>query len=519
MSISGASRSLSSRRTTATRRAATAGAVLLICSVQSAGAQESRLESSLARDIPERYSRQVAPTPSTYWRSPDLRDYTRVLKSAEAPLIDSSKRYELPELIDLAQRANPETRVAWEGARRAALAVGLVESEYFPVLAISALGGYKSVGVPLPKNLASDGFFRFDLAQAVPTLNLRWLLLDFGRRGGARDAAKERLLAANLGFNRKHQQIAFAVQRAFYGLTSVRARIAVAQSSLDAARAVQEATESRLRGGLATRPELALARQQTAQAIFELEEVLEKERDAQVTLAESIGIPPTTPIQLTDFSALPPPAALQDSVEKTIDRALEKRPDLIARVAALRASEAEVGRARAAYWPTLSLVGDVGSILGSARITADGKSTGWFGAAQPSYGIGFALEWELFDGGSRQRRVELAESARRAAHDEITATRDRAVSEVWKAYTDVKLAFRRLDVAAALLDASQTSYVDSLSSFRVGPVNLTDLLAARRELSRARFVELDTKVQLLASSAALAFTTGETTDTRPAPDR
>src|SRR6267142_1195761 len=257
MSISGASRSLSSRKTTATRRAATVGAALLVCSVQVAGAQEPRPEPPPARDIPERYSRQVAPTPSTYWRAPDLRDYTRVLKSAEAPLIDPNKRYGLPELIDLAQRVNPETRVAWEAARRSALAVGLVESEYFPALAISALGGYQSVGVPIPKNLVSDGFFRFDLAQAVPTLNLRWLLLDFGRRGTARDAAKERLLAANLGFNRKHQQIAFAVQRAFYGLTSVRARIAVAQSSLDAARAVQEATESRLRGGLATRPELA----------------------------------------------------------------------------------------------------------------------------------------------------------------------------------------------------------------------------------------------------------------------
>ena len=91
-------------------------------------------------------------------------------------MIDPNKRYELPELIDLAQRVNPETRVAWEAARRSALAVGLVESEYFPVLAISALGGYKSVGVPIPKNLVSDGFFRFDLAQAVPALNLRWLL-------------------------------------------------------------------------------------------------------------------------------------------------------------------------------------------------------------------------------------------------------------------------------------------------------------------------------------------------------
>jgi outer membrane protein len=503
---------------TSTTLAATVG-VLLVCSAQSSFAQESRPEPPPATGIPERYGRQVAPTPSTYWQAPNLLGYVDVLKSTEAARIDPDKRYELPELIDLAQRTNPETRVAWEAARRAALAVGLVESEYFPVLAISALGGYKSVGVPIPKDVVSDGFFRFDLAQVVPALNLRWLLVDFGRRGSARDAAKERLLAANLGFNRKHQQIAFAVQRAYYGLTSLRARIAVAQSSVDAARTVQEATERRLQSGLATRPELALARQQSAQAFFELEQVLDKERDAQVTLAESIGILPTTPIQLTDFSALPAPAELQDTVEKTIDRALGKRPDLIAKVAALRASEAEVGRARAAYWPTLSLVGDVGSILGSARITADNKSSGWFGATQPSYGIGLALEWEVFDGGARRRKVELAESARRAAQDEITATRDRAISEVWKAYTDVKLAVRRLDVAAALLDASQESYEDSLKSYRVGLGTLTDLLAARRELSRARFVELDTKVQLLESSAALAFTTGEISDARPVPDR
>jgi len=54
-----------------TRVAATLGAVLLLCSVQSPSAQESRLEPRPTRDLPERYSRQVAPTPSTFWRSPD----------------------------------------------------------------------------------------------------------------------------------------------------------------------------------------------------------------------------------------------------------------------------------------------------------------------------------------------------------------------------------------------------------------------------------------------------------------
>src|SRR5437899_11335353 len=198
---------------TAMRVTAIMGAVILLWSVQPSCAQESQ-QSPPPTDIPERYRRQVAPTPSTYWQAPALHDYTRVLRSTEAPLIDANKRYELPELIDLAQRVNPETRVAWEAARRAALAVGLVESEYFPVLAISALGGYQSLGVAVPKTVASDGFFRLHLARAVPALNLKWLLLDFGRRGSAWDEEKHRLFASNLGFNRTQQHIAFCVQRA-----------------------------------------------------------------------------------------------------------------------------------------------------------------------------------------------------------------------------------------------------------------------------------------------------------------
>jgi outer membrane protein len=503
------------------RLAASALGVLLISYVTPAAAQETRPDpdvSSSTRDagaMPERLKRLVAPSPNTPWQPPALRGYTSVLKADERVVIDPQKRYDLVELIDLAQRTNPETRVAWEGARQAAIGIGLVQSEYFPVLALAAIGGYKSVAFPAPKDVAPNGFFRADLEQAVPMLNLRWLLLDFGRRGSALDAAKERLMSANLAFNRKHQEIIFRVQSAFLALTSLQRKIAVAQSALDAARSVREAAEGQLQSGLATLPEVSLARQQEAQAAFDLEDALARERDAQVTLAESIGIIPTTAIQVTDFSALPAPAALEDSVDKVIDRALEKRPDLIAKVAAVRAKEADVRRARAAYFPTLSLVGDVSSILGRARITGGNRNTGWFSAAEPNYGIGIALEWNIFEGGATRRRVELAEAERRAAEQEVTVARDRAVNDVWKAYTDVHLAIRRLDVAAALVTASEQSYESILESYRHGLGTLTDLLAARRELSRARFVEVDTKLQLMNASAALAFTTGDSPPGQP----
>src|SRR5512132_3898808 len=120
---------------------------------------------------------QTSPSPASPWLSPSLREYSKVLKSSEASPIDPQKRYELVELIDLAQRTNPETRVAWEEARRAASAVGLVQSEYFPVLSIAALGGYRSEAFPAPENVAPDGFFRADMQQVVFGLNLKWLLL------------------------------------------------------------------------------------------------------------------------------------------------------------------------------------------------------------------------------------------------------------------------------------------------------------------------------------------------------
>ena len=489
------------------------GACVLLYRPVDSTAQATQAETTASMqsgvDMPERLGRQVAPTPHAPWRSPDLTSYTSMLKSAEHSPIDPQKRYQLTELIDLAQRLNPETRISWEAARQAAIGVGLVESEYFPVLALAAIGGYQSEAFPAPQNVAPSGFFRANLEQVIPTLNLRWLLLDFGRRGNALDAAKERLLAANLGFNRKHQEIIFRVQRAFLGLTSLRAKIAVAQSSAESARAVREAAEAQLSNGLATLPEVSLARQQEAQAAFDLEDVLANERDAQVALAESIGIPPTTQINVTDFSALPPPAALEESVDKVIDQALGRRPDLIAKVATLRGKEAEVRRARAAYFPTLSLVSNFNTLAGRVQLTGGTLSKGWFSAAEPSGGVGLLFEWNIFEGGATQRRVELAEAERRAAESEVTAARDRAIRDVWKAYTDVRLAIRKLDVAAALADASQKSYDAILESYRHGLGTLIDLLAARRELSRARFVELDTKLQLLNASSALAFTTGE----------
>jgi len=448
-------------------------------------------------------------TPDAPWPTPDLRAFSEPLREGRPSGIDPQKDYELAELIDLAERANPETKVAWARAKEAASAVGLAQSEYYPLLALKASADWARLPVPIPLSPQEAGYMDLEAQSVRPVAVLEWVLLDFGRRAATVGAARERLLAANLGFNARHLEIVFKVQTAFYRLSTVRGRITVAQTALESALKVQEAAEERLKHGLATAPDVSLARQQAVQAAFDLEEVNSKERDAQVTLAESIGILPTTPIRVADFSRLPLPTSLEDTVERFIDRTLEQRPDLLARVAILREKEAEIRRARAAYLPTLSFKGVAGGSFDNAHVALEGNALPWTSTTQPTWGVGLALTWSLFEGGARKRKVEIARSEREAAQHDLEEARDKAISQVWRYYTDTKLALRRLEVAAALVEASEKSYQQTFEGYQHGLSSLVDVLGARRELSGARYTQLDTRATLLESAAALAFASGD----------
>src|SRR5439155_15311353 len=98
------------------------------------------------------------PSPAKPWSPPGLNAYERELahgdfsneKNAKQIEIVPDKIYELPELIDIAERSNPTTRIAWERARQAASGVGLSQSAYFPYLVASAGAGYERAFLPFP---------------------------------------------------------------------------------------------------------------------------------------------------------------------------------------------------------------------------------------------------------------------------------------------------------------------------------------------------------------------------------
>src|SRR5262249_4007145 len=281
-------------------------------------------------------------TSDKYWSPPNLPKYESELigqrfrnaEGASRVSINPRKTYGLAELIDIAERNNPDTRVAWERARQAAAAVGLSESAYYPVIVASAAAGDDRAFLPLPTlarnaqhpsinnvEITGGGSLVTEAKVYRGELNAKWLLLDFGERSAVVAAAREQLMIANVGFNATHQKIVFQVTDRFYQLGTVHQKVLVARSSLEAAQQVEQAVQARIDSGLATQPELLQAQQQSAQTEFDVEAATGLESDARVALVESIGILPTVPLKVADLSQRSTSEA-NGSVDELIERAL-----------------------------------------------------------------------------------------------------------------------------------------------------------------------------------------------------
>src|SRR3954454_4057145 len=265
------------------------------------------------------------PSADRTWSPPNLSKYEselagRRFKDGEGSSrvsINPRKIYSLAQLMDIAERNNPETRVSWERARQAAAAVGLSESAYYPFLVASAAAGYDRAFIPFPTLTVNQKKLLTDPSAAVSItgggslvteaqvyraeLSAKWLLLDFGERSAVVAASRERLIMANVGFNATHQKIVFQVTDRFYQLGTAHQKVLVGQSSLEAAQTVEQAVQARVDNGLATKPELLQAQQQTAQSSFDVEATTGAESDARVALVESIGILPTVQLKVADL--------------------------------------------------------------------------------------------------------------------------------------------------------------------------------------------------------------------------
>jgi outer membrane protein TolC len=428
------------------------------------------------------------------------------------PAFDATAARGLPELIDIAESANPATRIAWNDARRVALAAGIAESAYLPKIAASAVGAYQAssgrnaaLGFGAAGNGSAEG--------TISAVSLNWLLFDFGERAAVVDAAEQASIISNIAFTAAHQQVIYDVSQAFYAHAAARARTRTAEQSLKNAQAVETAAGERSRHGVGTVLDVAQARQATAQARLALVQATGGEEDAYLRLIAAMGISPLTKMAIAELPERKLSPAVESSVESIVSEALSRRPDMLAAYAAQKASLANVEAAKAEFLPKLFV--SASGAYSSGGIDLPGlPAVGPQGSSVTLSGnhlggsILAGVTVPLYDGGTRSAMLAQAKAEAENAGAKLARTRDEAVRQVVLSDNALRTSLAAHDAAEALAAAAQTTFDAALAAYRNGLGSATEATIAETQLLQARNATADSYSAALSAAATLALATG-----------
>ncbi|MFT4504635.1 TolC family protein [Caballeronia sp. 15711] len=428
------------------------------------------------------------------------------------PAFDPAHAYELAELIDLAESANPLTRIAWNDARNMALAAGIAKSAYLPKLSVAAMGQYAGAqnvrsSVPDASSTAGTGH------GTTSAVTLQWLLFDFGGRAARLEAASQASVVANIGFTAFHQQVIFDVSVAFYGYQAARARVATAAQGLGNAEAILAAAQSRYRHGIGTVIEVAQANQNRAQAKLALIQAQGAESNSYLTLISAMGISPLSKPRIAEMPARALPAPTNDSIEQIVSSAIARRPDVLSAYAAERINLARVKAAESEFMPKVFVSANGAYNTGSSSISgipSIGQQLPTLNLSGGRYGgsviVGVTIP--LYDGGLRQAVLAQARNDADSASTRLARSREEAVRQIVAAQNTLQTSLTAHAAAKELLAAAQTTYDAAFDAYGQGIGSVTDSLLAQNQLLAATNADADSYSSALSAAAALALATG-----------
>ena len=434
----------------------------------------------------------TAPAPSVFWAPPPQPVAQSPAPPPELPpgLAARARELQLTDVLDIALRNNTSTAAAWADARSAAATYGAARGLYYPNLSVD-------VNATTLKTAATAGRVSVQQQLYGPTLNVSWLLFDFGGRSGSVTGAREALLAADWTHNAVIQSVVLNVEAAYFEYLATKALLVAQQTSVKEAQTNLAAAEQRHRVGLATIADVLQAKTALSQAQLALETIEGTLQTTRGALALSMGLPANVPYDLEPPPDTMPPLGITDSLETLIERAVGQRPDLMAARAAARAAQARVAVARGAALPSLV-------VSGSTAET-------YFFNKPPSgnsYSATIGLQIPLFSGWSQIYDVRAASSAARAAEERRKGIEQQVTFQVFDSYYALRTASQRVRTSGDLLASATQSEQVSLGRYKAGAGSLLDLLTAQTALAEARAQVIQARFTWYTSLAQLAHDAG-----------
>lgn len=374
----------------------------------------------------------------------------------------------LTDIVDLALRNNPATRISWENARAAAAAYGSQRGNYLPTIDGDVTG-------TAIKTTATQGRAAVTQQTLEPSITLSYLLFDFGGRSGSVEAAKQALFSADFTHNLTIQNTVLQAETAYFNYMAAKALLLAQQSTLKDAQANLEAADERHKVGLATIADQLQAKTAVSQAELDLETTQGNLATTRGTLALALGLPANVPYDLQSPNLPATVPVMADSVDTLIAIALRARPDLEAAEANYEQARANISVVKATRLPALNLTGTGGRTYSKALTTGAN-----------SYTLSLALSIPIFDGFSHEYNQLGAEALADAASARLDQTRQQVIFDVFSSYQTLQTATKRVSSADDLLASAQESEDVALGRYKQGVGSVLDLLTAQAALASAR---------------------------------
>lgn len=392
---------------------------------------------------------------------------------------------ELQGLIRTALQNNYDVRIAAARVLEARAQLGITRADQFPSLnggaAIGAQGNPKIGPVP-----------SYELTQGQVNVSASWNIDFWGKYRRATEAERARLVAQEWAQRAVISSLVASVASDYFQLRELDLQLEISKRTLASRQESLQLTALRTEHGIDT----MLDERQAEQLVYtagaqvpDLERQIEQDENAlSILLGNNPGSIPRG-LKLTEEPHAPEvPAGLPSSL-------LERRPDIREAEENLVAANAQIGVARAAYFPQISLTGS-GGFESSAL-------TNLFTGPAGIWSFGGSLLQPIFEGGRLKNNVRLAEAQRQ----EILLTYQQTIQGAFRDVSDALVAYRKnrefriqeekltdaardaAQLSTQRFDAGATDYLEVLT-------NETNYFSDELTLAQAQFNELQALVQL-----------------------
>jgi multidrug efflux system outer membrane protein len=437
-----------------------------------------------------KYTRPEAPVPVA-WPAGSAYDNAPVIPgappAAELPWKEIYADARLQEVIGTALANNRDLRIAALNAERARAMYGVQRAELYPTVDAEARVGAQQVPADLSRsgNITRPEEYNVNLGIAS------WEIDFFGRIRSLKDAALEEYLGTEQARRSARILLVSGVANAWLSLAADRETLRLARSTMEAQQASYNLIRKRVDVGLS--PELDLRQAQTRVVTARVDAALYARQVAQDANALDLLVGAKVPERLlpAGLSDVVPPKEIAAGLPSDV---LLRRPDILQAESRLKAVNANIGAARAALFPRISLTASFGTTsIELERLFSNGQGS-WNLVSGIVLPIFDARAWAALD------VVKVEQELAQAQYEKAIQSAFREVADALAAKGTIE---EQLAAQQSLTEAVEATYRISSQRYEKGIDSFLGVLDAQRSLYAAQQGLISIQLARLASRVNL----------------